>query len=132
VRLDSGISSGWTVPIDYDPMLAKLAVWAGTRDEAIGRMQRAVAEYYVAGIQTNLGFFAELLSDEAFARAELTTGFLDGFFSRRKAAEPDADLEAVAALVAHAVRSAANQENGNHRAAAPSRWLAAGRESLLR
>jgi acetyl-CoA carboxylase biotin carboxylase subunit len=132
VRLDSGISCGWTVPIEYDPMLAKLAVWAGTRDEAIGRVQRAVAEYFVSGIQTNLGFFAELLRDEAFARAELTTGFLDEFFHRRKPVEPSAEIDAVAALVAHAVRAAASQESGNHPSSAPSRWLAAGRESLLR
>src|SRR5437899_10793844 len=61
VRLDSGVYPGWTVPLDYDPLLAKLAVWAESREEARVRMIRALDEYHVAGIKTNLAFFRQLL-----------------------------------------------------------------------
>src|SRR6266446_1031221 len=56
IRLDSGVYEGFAVPIDYDPLLAKLAAWAGTRGEAIARMSRALGEYHVVGIRTNLAF----------------------------------------------------------------------------
>src|SRR5579862_7373484 len=57
IRLDSGVYEGFTVPMDYDPLLAKLAVWAATREDAAARMARALKEYHVAGIHTNLDFF---------------------------------------------------------------------------
>src|SRR5512136_908618 len=47
VRDDSGVYEGWTVPIDYDPLVSKLVVWAESREEALHRMRRAVAEYRV-------------------------------------------------------------------------------------
>src|SRR5947209_3877213 len=56
VRLDSGVYEGLSFPIEYDPLLAKLAVWAGTREEAIARMSRAIGEYQIGGIRTNLSF----------------------------------------------------------------------------
>jgi acetyl-CoA carboxylase, biotin carboxylase subunit len=82
VRLDSGVYPGWTVPIDYDPLLAKLAVWAGNRDNAIARMRRAISEYHVGGIATNLKFFSQLLDDEEMIAGRLDTHFLEGFFRR--------------------------------------------------
>jgi acetyl-CoA carboxylase biotin carboxylase subunit len=101
IRLDSGVYEGWTVPFDYDPLLAKLAVWAPDRGAAIGRMKRALTEYKVGGIRTNLSFFTEILNDEFFERGQLSTAFLDGFFARRKkAGKPEPELEAVAAIVA--------------------------------
>jgi acetyl-CoA carboxylase biotin carboxylase subunit len=101
IRLDSGVYEGWNVPFDYDPLLAKLAVWGGDRKSAIERLKRALKEYKVGGIRTNLSFFTEVLNDEMFQRGELSTAFLDGFFARRKpTAEPDPEMEAVAAIVA--------------------------------
>jgi acetyl-CoA carboxylase biotin carboxylase subunit len=85
VRVDSGVYSGWTVPLDFDPLLAKLAVWADTRDHAIARMQRAISEYHVGGIATNLRFFSRLLADEEMRAGRLDTHFLDGFFARSPA-----------------------------------------------
>jgi acetyl-CoA carboxylase, biotin carboxylase subunit len=101
IRLDSGVYEGWDVPFEYDPLLAKLAVWGGDRKSAIDRLKRALKEYKVGGIRTNLSFFTEVLNDEMFQRGELSTAFLDGFFARRKPiAEPDPEMEAVAAIVA--------------------------------
>jgi acetyl-CoA carboxylase, biotin carboxylase subunit len=101
IRLDSGVYQGWNVPHDYDPLLAKLVAWAPDRNTALNRLKRALTEYKVGGIRTNLSFFTEVLNDEAMQRGELSTAFLEGFFARRKpAAEVCPEMEAVAAIVA--------------------------------
>src|SRR5438552_18905739 len=61
IRDDGGVYQGWTVPIDYDPLISKLVAWGATRDEAIGRMKRALGEYHIEGIKTNISFFLEVL-----------------------------------------------------------------------
>src|ERR1039458_533721 len=66
IRLDGCVYDGWTVPMEYDPLLAKLAVWADTRDHATARMIRALREYDVGGIHTNLAFFRQILEDPEF------------------------------------------------------------------
>src|SRR3954464_15993351 len=71
IREDSGIYEGWTVPLDYDPMLAKLIAYAPTRDQARRRLLRALNEYFVAGIRTNLGLFRRILADEKFIQGNL-------------------------------------------------------------
>jgi acetyl-CoA carboxylase biotin carboxylase subunit len=133
VRLDSGVYLGWTVPVEYDPLLAKLAVWAGSREEAIARMIRALDEYAVAGIKTNISFFRQILEDEQFRLGNLHTGLIDEFFSRnaRQGDGIASDLAAVAALVA-AVHHAAASPLGQRPAADTSRWKEAGREALYR
>ena len=136
VRLDSGVYEGWTVPIEYDPLLAKLAVWAPSREDAIGRMRRALAEYTIEGIRTNAAFFADILADPDFKSGRLSTAFLDGFFARRPlAAVPNIEEEAVAALMGalQAGAGSSAKVNGNGSGGtATSAWLQAGRETLLR
>jgi acetyl-CoA carboxylase biotin carboxylase subunit len=129
VRLDSGVYEGWTVPLDYDPLLAKLAVWAPSRDAAIERMKRALAEYTIAGIRTNRAFFREIMDDAEFRAGRLSTAFLDEFFARRKALEPALEAEAVAALAAVMARRKTNSAPST---APTSEWLQTGRETLLR
>ncbi len=132
VRLDSGVYPGWTVPLDYDPLLAKLAVWAGSREDARVRMIRALDEYHVVGIKTNLAFFRQLLEDDQVRRGDLHTGLVDEFLSRRPPPERDAELEAVAALVAQAFLTARgpSAKNNNGRGAGAA-WRLAGRDELL-
>jgi acetyl-CoA carboxylase biotin carboxylase subunit len=77
IREDSGIYEGWVVPMDYDPMLSKLIAYAPTRELAIARMLRALDEYVIGGIRTNLGLFRRILSDPDFRAARLDTGYLD-------------------------------------------------------
>ena len=72
IRLDSGVYAGWTVPIDYDPLLAKLIGYGEDRQQAISRLTRALPEYFVAGIKTNLGLFRRILADEDFRPARST------------------------------------------------------------
>jgi acetyl-CoA carboxylase, biotin carboxylase subunit len=131
VRLDGCVYEGWTVPIEYDPLLAKLAVWAGTRGEAIGRMIRALREYDVGGIRTNIGFFRQILEDPEFLAANLHTGFIEDYFARRTPAKTEPRAEAVAALTAALYTLArASRPVDSRDAARP--WLAAGRDGLLR
>ena len=131
VRLDACVYDGWTVPIDYDPLLAKLAVWSGTRESAIARMLRALREYDVAGIQTNIAFFRQILEDHEFREGRLHTRFVDEFLARRKPFDPPPDLESIAALVGafDSTRNAAPTDNGP---APRSRWLDIGRHEALR
>ena len=104
IRVDSGVYQGWNVPFDYDPLLAKLIAWAPDREAAIRRLKRALSEYKVGGIRTNLAFFQDILRDDVFVRGALSTAFLDDFFSRREpraaASGQNDELEAVAAIVA--------------------------------
>jgi acetyl-CoA carboxylase biotin carboxylase subunit len=129
LRLDSGIYPGWTVPLEYDPLLAKLAAWAPSRDTAIGRMDRALAEYAIGGIHTNLAFFRDVLADQEFRAGRLSTAFLDHFFARRPAREPELEAEVAAAIVAVSSMAKPTAQALN---AEKSSWLAAGRESQLR
>jgi acetyl-CoA carboxylase, biotin carboxylase subunit len=130
VRLDSGIYPGYTVPLDYDPLLAKLVVWGEDREAATARLLRALEEYTVNGIRTNLDFFREILRDPEFVEARIHTGFIYEFLARRKPPVEDADLRIVAALAAlvhqkHQHKPAATEEP-------VSRWLTSGRAERLR
>ena len=105
IRLDDGVYIGWTVPNDYDPMLGKLIAWGSDRGEAIARMRRALDEYYVSGIKTNLGLFRRILASPDFQNGAIYTRWLDGFLtsSRAEKAEdlrPDGNAESAAILAA--------------------------------
>jgi acetyl-CoA carboxylase biotin carboxylase subunit len=129
VRLDSGIFEGWNVPMDYDPLLAKLAVWAPSRNEAIARMLRALSEYVIGGIRTNRSLFTEILSDADFHAGRLSTAFLERYFDRHAPARRNLAEEAAAALVA-----SLRIGQGKTRKTDPkySAWLREGREAVLR
>jgi acetyl-CoA carboxylase biotin carboxylase subunit len=132
VRLDSGVYAGWTVPLEYDPLLAKLVVWAPDRLGAIRRMLRALEEYSIVGVETNLEFFREILNDAQFRDGDLDTGFIADFFARRKPApEPSPELELVVALAAaaHSRNEKLDAKNGKQET---SHWLSEGRSEMLR
>jgi len=76
IREDCGVYAGWTVPLDYDPMLSKLVAYAETREAAIDRMLRALEEYAIGGIRTNVGLFRRILMDKDFRSARIDTGYL--------------------------------------------------------
>jgi len=77
VRDDSGAYSGCTISSFYDPLVSKLCVWAPTREEAVQRMRRALSEYVVTGIKTNLAFHEALFQHPKFVAGDYDTGFLD-------------------------------------------------------
>jgi len=76
VRVDSHLFQGYSVPPHYDSLLAKLIVWAETREAAIARMQRALDEYVIEGLATTIPFHKRLLRHEGFIRGETYTRFL--------------------------------------------------------
>ncbi len=77
IRDDSGAYPGAEISSFYDPLVSKLSVWAPDRARAIARMQRALGEYVVTGIKTNLAFHQQLLAHPEFVRGEYDTGFID-------------------------------------------------------
>ncbi len=77
VRDDGGAYPGCTISSFYDPLISKLSVWAPSRDQAIARMRRALSEYVVTGIRTNLAFHQRLFMHEDFVAGIYDTGFLD-------------------------------------------------------
>ncbi len=85
IRRDSGMYEGWNVPMDYDPLLAKLVGYGTDRDQAIGRLRRALNEYFVGGIKTNISLFRRILSHPDFQAANIDTGFLDRLLKQKNA-----------------------------------------------
>src|SRR6202012_4291660 len=77
LREDCAVYEGWTVPLDYDPMLSKLVAFAPTREMAIDRMLRALDEYVIGGIKTNIGLFQRILMDKDFRTAQIDTAYLE-------------------------------------------------------
>jgi len=133
VRVDSSIFSGIEIPYFYDPMLAKLICWGADRTQAIGRMKRALREYVIAGVKTNIPFHLQLLDDQRFVDGQVHTGFLDSEF---KMVEPKefADEEHVALLVAAVMSHNRRARNGAQPAVITgpdSGWRDAGRERQL-
>lgn len=141
IREDCGIYEGWTVPLDYDPILSKLITYAPTRALAIERMLRALSEYHVGGIATNLSLFRHILQDPDFRTANIDTGYLERLLAKSPIGANNAPLgeqEREAALVAAAnFEPSQNGVAGNNGAAAngagsvSNAWkLAARREGL--
>lgn len=127
IRLDSGVYPGWTVPLEYDPLLAKLAVWAEDRGRAVARLARALEETHVGGITTNLPLFRALCRDAEFQAGRLDTGFLARFFERRTAEAPVPEELRAAARVLEAQAPPSHPPVGNG-----SRWRAENRRFSYR
>ncbi len=133
VRLDSGIYPGWTVPLEYDPLLAKLVTWGPDRNAAVRRLERALSEYAIAGIQTNIAFFREILNDPEFLAGNLSTEFIADFLARRKPrGEPPPELDVAVALAVLAHFQTGREGTARASKTDSSRWLTEGRGRLLR
>ncbi|MFA4935671.1 MAG: acetyl-CoA carboxylase biotin carboxylase subunit, partial [Candidatus Methanoperedens sp.] len=77
VRVDSGVHTGYTITPFYDSLISKLTVWGRDRNEAIARMKRALYEYIIVGVTTNIPFHKAVMNNEYFRRGELTTHFIE-------------------------------------------------------
>jgi acetyl-CoA carboxylase, biotin carboxylase subunit len=136
IRLDDGVYEGWTVPNDYDPLLAKLIAWGNSREETIARLRRALEESTITGIKTNVALFRRLLTEPDFLKAEIHTKWLDELLSRpnKDAAEPaDGSLEAAAIAAAMWQASRSTSANGSASRAndVTSRWKQSARREQL-
>jgi acetyl-CoA carboxylase, biotin carboxylase subunit len=143
IRRDSGMYEGWTVPMDYDPLLAKLIGYGTDRDQAISRLTRALHEYFVGGIKTNISLFRRILRHPDFRAAKIDTGFLDRLLKQKDEAKPevpqDPQAEGVAviaagmfAMLGPAAAGVGERSDGAADAKITSNWKAAGRGEALR
>src|SRR5262249_16684841 len=130
IRLDSGVYEGWTVPVEYDPLLAKLIGYGADRKQAISRLTRAVTECWVGGIKTNLAPFRRILKDADFRASKFDTGYLERL-GQPGGAQDDVEIAIIAAGIFAALDSAGSDAaavadtNGNK--AASSGWKHAAR-----
>jgi len=131
VRLDTGIYPGWNVGTDYDPLLSKLIAYGADRDQAIARIRRAVEEYVITGVKTNLPLFRRILPDPDFLAGKTDTGYLARLF--RKPLPPTKDHDREIAAIAVAIYSALNPANGNCTPPQPasSAWKKAARNEAM-
>lgn len=131
VRVDGYIYEGWSVPLEYDPLLAKLICRASGRAQALARLRRALGEYVVSGIQTNIPFFRRLLQEREFTEGRLHTEMVDLLLAQGKRPGPAAAV-VDAAAVAAALGEMRQTTNGAPPPAPASRWKQAGRAAALR
>ena len=133
IRVDSGIYQGWNVPIEYDPLLAKLIGYGECREQAIGRLKRALGEYSIGG-KTNLLLFRQIFSNPEFLAGNTDTGILTrmGELPASAADVNENEIAAIAAGILQALDSDRNQ--GAEQAACPpaSNWRKAARDEALR
>jgi acetyl-CoA carboxylase, biotin carboxylase subunit len=136
IRRDSGMYEGWTVPMDYDPLLAKLIGYGTDREQAIRRLTRALGEYFVGGIKTNLSLFRRILRHEDFRTGKMDTGFLDRLQKQRddlqSGPRADAETGAEVAAIGAAVLAALNAVAGpGERGGSKSIWKATANRDAL-
>lgn len=124
VRDDSGAYEGATISSYYDPIISKLCVWAPDRGRALAKMKRALTEYVVTGIHTNIPFHLSLLDDAEYLRGDFDTGFIDRHRDTLLTAShlKDSDAMTIGAAIAQAMRdedaarvAGATPQNGNTR-----------------
>jgi acetyl-CoA carboxylase biotin carboxylase subunit len=135
IRDDSGVYAGWTVPVEYDPLISKLIAFGATRKEAIERMQRALGEYYVGGIKTNLKLFRSILRSPDFLEGRLDTGFLERLPADPLSQPADLDHTRAAALGVALFDSERARSAPQDKPAQPDsedQWKLNGRRQLLR
>ena len=100
VRVDDGYEEGMTIPVYYDPMIAKLVVHAKTRTEAIQKIQQAIKEYKIEGVATTLPFGTFVFEHEAFISGKFDTHFVKKFYTPDKIMEKEKANAEVAAIIA--------------------------------
>ena len=149
IREDCGVYEGWTVPLEYDPMISKLISFDTSREAAIERMLRALCEYHVGGITTNVRLLRRILRDSDFRAGKFDISYLEPLLakSKLKAEKGNSEHQAsreqsamIAASILHQkeqVASAKESErasfadNGDA-SSSPSKWKAAARSEALR
>ncbi len=104
IRVDSGVYPGFEITPYYDPLIAKLIVWGETRAQAILRMRRALEEYRIVGVRTNIPFHQTMMDSHRFMGGQYDTRFVEERFSMNKTGDgnQEAEIAAIlATLVAH-------------------------------
>jgi len=135
VRDDGGVLPGYTVPVFYDSMIAKLIAWGASRPDAVSRMLRALQEYEVIGVRTTIPFFLWLLRQPDFVAGRFDTTYLDRLLVSRRGesfsefTEDDERAIVIATALDAMFRSL---QGGASRQGGRSAWTNAGRQEALR
>jgi acetyl-CoA carboxylase biotin carboxylase subunit len=144
IRDDGGVSAGYTVPVFYDSMIAKLVAWAGSRAEAIARMARALGEYQVLGIRTTIPFFLWLMRQPEYVDGRYDTTYLDRLLAEQGSStgsgharfaeltQDDEELATVAAGLDAYLRANAGAFGAPLDRGQPGLWKQAARREALR
>ena len=129
VRVESALYVGFQVSMYYDPLVAKVTAWGRDRAEAIRRMRRALSEFKIVGVETNIPFHVQVMESDAFQRGELDTDFIEEHYVVDTESVPEEQEAALiaAALLTHGRvdRAPIGHVNG------ASGWKAAGREQTM-
>jgi acetyl-CoA carboxylase biotin carboxylase subunit len=136
--VDDGVYAGWTIPTEYDSLLGKLIAWGNSREESIARLRRALQEYAITGIKTNVGLFRRIVAEPDFVNGEIHTRWLDELLkSRPAAAAPTdsasgestgaADAAVIAAALWHLRRNSPEEPAASQEPS--SRWKLEGRQT---
>jgi acetyl/propionyl-CoA carboxylase alpha subunit len=136
IRDDGGVGVGYTVPVFYDSMIAKLIAWGATRDESVARMRRALGEYQVLGIKTTIPFFLWLMEQPEYGAGEYDTTYLDALLATRRESfseldEREEDVAAIAAALDAYLR-ASTAAAGPKGSRSSGNWKQAARAEALR
>jgi acetyl-CoA carboxylase, biotin carboxylase subunit len=128
VRVDTGVYPGFEITPFYDPMIAKLIVWGETRAQAILRMRRALEEYRIVGVRTNIPFHQTLMDSHRFMGGQFDTRFVEERFSMDDALEPNEANSEIAAILATLVTHNENERSAqlvrrNERDASNWKWV---------
>ena len=110
VRIESGVYSGYQVPVYYDPLIAKLVTWGRDREEAIARMGRALSEYWITGIRNTISFHSRAIHDPRFVQGAIDTAFIEETKVR-----PTSERLAELAAMAGAAFTLSNEEKKEER-----------------
>jgi len=130
VRIDTGVFPGFEITPFYDPMIAKLIVWGETRAQAILRMRRALEEYRIVGVRTNIPFHQTMMDSHRFMGGQYDTRFVEERFSMEDAEEHRRDSTEVAAILATLVAHRETEHSAqivNRNARDTSNWKWVGR-----
>jgi acetyl-CoA carboxylase biotin carboxylase subunit len=130
VRDDSGVLAGSVISVYYDPMISKLCTWAADRPAAIDRMRRALDEYHVGGIRTNLAFHRRVMRHPPFLAGDYDTGYIERHKTDLQPLAPAADAQIDAAIAA-ALHATRGQPAASAAAAAQGSDISAWRRELL-
>jgi acetyl-CoA carboxylase, biotin carboxylase subunit len=128
IRVDSALAPGAAVPTEYDPLLCKLVAAGPTRDTALARMRRAVAETVITGVPTTLPFHRHVLAEPDFSAGRYDTSYVEAHWPPRD--EEDLEDGAVAAAAAVGVLVSARRRPAP--ASGPSAWARRAREEAVR
>lgn len=124
IRNDSGVYSGYTIPLEYDPMISKLVAWGATRQQVVNRMLRALGEYHVLGIKTNIAYLRQILLHPQFQSGNYDTHFINNYqqeFDTSGTDRQESVALAAAALVTF-TRTMEQKQNNGEPAKTSSAW----------